>query len=280
MDATQGRLGSIRRRRVLSLTVTLMAVGATASAMQTIVNRMGDASTFTGWTLLAATAGLYLLSLRKKLPQYRLGPVSAWLQMHTYMGSFASVIFLMHIGWPIRGWFESTLAACFAFVAGSGIVLAFLNRTTPKRLAAIKQDYRLEQIPQLQLALAQNAHQVAVSSVAVGEGATLAEFYQRRLLPYLHNPRNWLYSLLPNGFARRQLLRELNDLDRYLADNGRLNRESMVAIIQSKDDLDYHYALQYRLRLVFLMHVALTWSLALMIAVHVVLVYRFQGTLL
>lgn len=279
MDATQGRLTSLRRRRILSLTFTLSAVAATALAVQACSNQLGDTSTLTGWTLLVATAGLYLLSLRKRLPQYRLGPVAGWLQMHAYMGSFASVVFLMHIGWPIRGWFEWLLAASFVFVAGTGILLAAMSRSLPKKLAAIKQDYRLEQIPQLQASLAHNAHQLALSSVGAGEGATLAEFYQRRLLPYLHNPRSALYRLLPNGFTRRQLLRELSDLDRYLADKNLANRQQMGAIIQSKDDLDYHFALQTRLRWMFAFHVALTWSLVLMIAVHVVLVYRFQGAL-
>lgn len=280
MDATQGRLASLRRRRIIASSLTLLAVIATVGAVQSVANRLGDASTATGWTLLVATAGLYLLSLRKKLIQHRLGSVSAWLQMHTYMGSFASIVFLMHIGWPIRGWFEIALATCFAIVAVTGIVLTYMSRALPKRLSAIKQDFRLELIPALRLSVTKDAHELAIHSASFGEGATLVEFYQRRLLPFFLSRRSWFYRFVPTGFTRRQLLRELHDLDRYLAEQGLQSRMQLAMMVQTKDDLDYHYALQTRLRTLFVMHIALTWSLAVMIAIHVVLVYRFQGTVL
>lgn len=280
MDATQGRLASLRRRRIIASSLTLLAVISTVVAVQSVANRLGDASTATGWTLLVATAGLYLLSLRKKLIQHRLGSVSAWLQMHTYMGSFASIVFLMHIGWPIRGWFEIALATCFAIVAVTGIVLTYMSRALPKRLSAIKQDFRLELIPALRLSVTKDAHELAIHSASFGEGATLVEFYQRRLLPFFLSRRSWFYRFVPTGFTRRQLLRELHDLDRYLAEQGLQSRMQLAMMVQTKDDLDYHYALQTRLRTLFVMHIALTWSLAIMIAIHVVLVYRFQGTVL
>lgn len=280
MDASQGRIASLRRRRIIASSLTLVAVIATALAVQSVANRMGDTSTATGWTLLIATAGLYLLSLRKKLIQHRMGPVAAWLQMHTYMGSFASVVFLMHIGWPVRGWFEIALASCFTIVAVTGIALTYMSRSLPKRLAAIKQDYRLELIPALRLSVTKDAHELAIHSASFGEGATLVEYYQRRLLPFFLSRRSLLYRMIPTGYTRRQLLRELNDLDRYLAYQGLQSRQQLTTMVQTKDDLDYHHALQTRLRMMFAMHIALTWSLAVMIAVHVVLVYRFQGAVL
>ena len=279
MDATQGRIAALRRRRILASTFTLAAVIATALAVQSTANRLGDASTVTGWTLLVATASLYLLTLRKKLIRYSFGPVSGWLQAHSYTGSFASIVFLMHIGWPVRGWFEAALATCFVIVAVTGIMLAYMSRSLPKRLAAIKQDFRLELIPSLRLAVTKEAHELALQSASFGEGATLAEFYQRRLLPFFLSRRSPLYRLVPTGYTRRQLLRELSDLDRYLAAQGLQSRQQLASMVQAKDDLDYHHALQTRLRTMFAMHIALTWSLAVMIAVHVVLVYRFQGTL-
>lgn len=268
-----------RQRRIFAVTFTLVCVAITASCVQFVRDRLGDEANFTGWTLLASTAGLYLLSLRKKYITWRLGPVAAWLQVHAYMGTFASVVFLMHIGWPIRGLFESLLAACFVIVAVTGILLGVMSRTTPRRLAAIAQDYHLEQIPVMQANVARDAHNVALQSAGFGEGATLSEYYQRRLLPFFRSPRSIFYRLVPNGIRRRQLLRELNDLDRYLADQGLHSRQSLAMMVKSKDDLDYHYALQTRLKLMFTMHVALTWSLALMIGVHIVLVHRFQGAL-
>ncbi|MCA9160149.1 MAG: hypothetical protein KDA72_17565, partial [Planctomycetales bacterium] len=174
----------MRTRRTLSMTFTLFAVGLTALGVQWTRDRLGDAATLTGWTLLVSTAGLYLLSARKYSVNPRWGRVSAWLQVHTYMGTFASLVFLMHIGWPVRGLFEQCLASCFAIVALSGIALSIMNRRTPLKLAAVGVDRSVEQIPAFRAAVARDAHALALQSAEFGEGATLAEHYQQRLLPF------------------------------------------------------------------------------------------------
>lgn len=266
-------------RRTLSMTITLLAAGLTGLGVQWTRNHLGDPSTLTGWTLLTSTAGLYLLSARKASTNSKLGRVSIWLQCHMYLGTFASLIFLMHIGWPVRGIFELWLASCFVIVAVSGIFLAIMNRRTPMKLAAIAIDRRIDQIPTIRAAVARQAHATALRSAEFGEGATLAEHYQQQLLPFFQSQRSWLYRLFPNGVQRRRLLRELNDLERYLAEQGNASRGELANMVIRKDDLDYQYALQTRLRWLYALHVSLTWSLVLMIAVHVVLVYRFQGVM-
>ncbi len=270
----------LTQRRMKSLTVTLTAVVLTWFCVDMISQRLGDEATFTGLILLISIVSLYLLSIRKAWITCRLGPVAAWLQMHVYVGVFASLIFLTHIRWPVRGPFELCLAACFLFVAVSGMALGIMSRMTPRRLAAIKHEFAFEQIPALQFSLAEDAHRAAISSTKQGEGATLSEYYQRRLLPYFQGRRGWLFQLLPTSILRRKLLRELEDLDRYLSSSGLGYRKQLSAFVQSKDDLDYHFALQSRLRLFFTLHVALTWTLVVLIAVHVVLVLRFSGALI
>lgn len=101
----------LARQRQLAIAITIACVVLTMMCMQYVSNQLGDRAVFTGWVLLVATASLYLLTLRKKWIQLKLGPVAMWLKVHVYVGSFASCIFLMHIGWPIRGLFESSLAA-------------------------------------------------------------------------------------------------------------------------------------------------------------------------
>ena len=267
------------QKRMMATTVTLSAVAATLLALQWTRNRLGDEATLTGWTLLISTLSLYLLTARKRRVLGNVGTVSVWLQFHVYTGSFAAIVFLMHIGWPIRGPFEIALATCFVIVSGSGIALGIMSRSMPRQLSALARDYQLEQIPALQLQIAETAHDIALTSAGHGQGATLTEYYQRRLLPFFQLPRSWWYRCLPTGFRRRQLLRELNDLDSYLAEAGVTSRQKLSQLVHSKDDLDYHRALQTRLRWLFTLHVALTWTLALMIGVHVVLVYRFQGAM-
>lgn len=270
----------LTRRRMRLLAVTLAAVALTALAVDWISRRLGDESTLTGIVLLLATSSLYLLSIRKRLVTFSIGPVATWLQWHVYAGTFASLVFLMHVRWPVRGAFELCLASCFIFVAASGIALGILSRLTPQRLLALRQSHTLERIPVLQYAVAEQAHRVALSSTKLGEGATLSEYYQRRLLPYFQSQRSWFYRLLPTGGRRRQLLLELADLDRYLASGGLDCRRQLSSMVQSKDDLDYQLALQARLRWFFKVHVALTWSLVILVAVHVALVLGFSGKLL
>ncbi len=269
-----------RARRSLSITATLIAVGLTALAVQWTRDHLGDASTMTGWTLLVSTAGLYTLSARKQWITLPLGRVAAWLQVHMYLGTFASLVFLMHIGWPVRGVFEICLASCFVIVAASGIVLAVANRRTPLKLATIAVDRRVESIPALRVCAAREAHRLALESSQLGEGATLAEHYQQTLLPFFQSRRSWLYRLLPNGIQRRRQLRELANLERYLAERGNASRLALAQLVTHKDDLDYQYALQTRLRLFYTLHVALTWTLAMLVGVHVVLVFRFHGVML
>lgn len=268
------------RRRFRAVLLTGAAALLTWLAMSWIGSKLGDEATFTGAVLLAATLSLYLLTLRKRSTNTQLGAVSIWLQLHMYAGVFASVVFLMHVRWPIQGPFEISLAACFVFVSTSGIVLGIMNRLTPFKLAALSSDLLLEQIPERQMVVAEDAYEIAMSSTRLGEGATLSEYYQRRLLPYFQSPRGLLYRMIPTGSKRRQLLRELEDLDRYLATQGLQHRRRLSEMVQSKDDLDYHLALQRRLRFLYVAHFALVWTLLILIGVHVVLVVRFSGTLI
>lgn len=279
MASVQGRLTFFRVRRIVSVMVTLLVIGVTWQALEHIRRTLGDVATASGWTLLASTLGLYGLGIRKRFARHSLGKVATWLQVHSYLGAFALVVFVWHVGWPVRGYFEIALAAMFLFISLSGIVLLGYSRRVPQKLAAVRGDYRLEDIPRVQAGLALEAHQVALKSSSSGAGATLTEYYQRRLLRYFHSRRNWLYRCLPTGSKRRQLLRELEELDRYLDPTGCEYRRRLSALVVTRDDTDYHQALQQRLRFLVASHVALTWSLLLMIAAHVVLVLRFQGVL-
>jgi len=281
MVAIQGRLTFLRYRRGLALAVTAAAAIVTWLALDGVRRAMGDVALASGWTLLAATLGLYGLSVRKAMTKHlrrqRLGPVSAWLQVHTYLGTFALVVFLWHIGWPVRGIFEIALATMFLTISISGIALLVASRRVPKQLSAVGIDYRLEDLPVIRADLAHRAHRIALDSSGSDAGSTLAEYYQRRLLPYFHSPRHWLYRCLPTGNKRRLMLRELEELDRYLDEPGVAYRQQLSSLVSTKDDIDFHQALQLRLRWMIAVHVALTWSLLLMIAAHITLVLRFRG---
>lgn len=279
MVAIQSRLSFLRIRRVLAGSITLLAVAITILALEQVSGWLGDPAMTSGWTLLISTLGLYGLGLRKRLIAKPLGRVAVWLQMHTYLGLFALSVFCLHVGWPIRGRFEIAMAGMFLFISLSGGVLIWYSRRVPKLLSAVKRDFRYEDIPQLQAQMAEQAHQAVLQSADSAAGATIADYYQRRLLNFFHSPRSLIYRLVPTGHKRRMLLRELDDLDRYLDKQSLPFRQKLSALVISKDDTDFHRAMQQQLRGLVTCHVAFTWSLLVMIALHVALVLRFQGAM-
>ena len=54
---------------------------------------------------------------------------------------------------------------------------------------------------------------------------------------------------------------EITALDRYLSDEHRSTSRELVRIVKQKDDLDYHRAIQGRLKVWLFMHIAMTYSL-------------------
>ncbi|MEM9412359.1 MAG: hypothetical protein AAGA30_14690, partial [Planctomycetota bacterium] len=74
-----------------------------------------------------------------------------------------------------------------------------------------------------------------------------------------------------------RLLTELNDLQRYLSDEQRQVSSHLSTYINRKDDLDYHVAMQGRLKLWLFFHIGFTYSLLTISILHGVLVHAFAG---
>ncbi len=197
MVAIQGRIGFLRMRRLLAFSLTLVSVAITIVVLEQVSQWLGDPAMTSGWTLMASTLGLYGLGMRKRLIAKPLGRVAIWLQVHTYLGLFALSVFCLHVGWPIRGRFEIALAGMFLFISATGGVLIWVSRRVPKQLSAVKRDLRFEDIPQLQAQMAEQAHQAVLQSAESAAGATIADYYQRRLLGFFHSPRSLIYRLVP-----------------------------------------------------------------------------------
>ncbi|RMF40145.1 MAG: hypothetical protein D6753_12295, partial [Planctomycetota bacterium] len=148
-------------RRSLPYMIVVLVILALWMGLWWHQQRLGDRAVASGWILLGLSASLLLLSIRKRIYRVGWGRVAWWVRWHKYAGILAAAVFLMHIGWPIRGWFESLLAVVFVLVTVTGIALGVLSRTSPQRLLALSEDYRLECIPGLQRAVADAAHAAA-----------------------------------------------------------------------------------------------------------------------
>ena len=272
------QFGSFRRRRAIGLTVALLAWLLVAALGWLEASRLGDASLLTGGILLAAVVALTLLGIRRRLPMWPLGSASTWTQIHLYTGLFSTGIYWLHVPSVIAGgWFEGALAIVFCLVTASGIYGIIASRTLPRRLSRIEGEYRFNRAAWHRQQIACSADELLGELREEASLAVLDPFHARYLKPFFDAPLGVARLIVPSSKRRRQLLAALRDLDRYLEDEGRRVASQFASLVRRRDDLDYQYALQWRLRVWVLVHATLSLVLLGGGAVHAVMVWHFTG---
>jgi len=114
----------------------------------------------------------------------------------------------------------------------------------------------------------QAATKESASLKPVSGGDVLAKFYTRQLQPYFESGLPLSFRIQPNQRRRRALLAELGDIRRYLSDQALESANRFAAIIRHRDELDYHHALQWKLRSWVIVHAALSLVLLVWAVVH------------
>ena len=74
------------------------------------------------------------------------------------------------------------------------------------------------------------------------------------------------------------MINELRVLERYLSTQERQTAAELAELIETKDNLDYHNAMQGALKCWLFVHIPLTYVLLPFVVVHVVLVHAFSGS--
>lgn len=269
---------SFRTRRVLASVVTLVAVALVAFVAWIEHGRLGHASILTGSTLLATIVLLTLLGIRRRLPVLPLGSASTWTQVHLYMGFFTAGVYLLHVPAVIGdGWFEGGLSLVFLAVTLSGFYGIYASRRMPKLLTAVEGQHRFDRVGWHRVQIADTARSLLDDVSEQSAQAVLGKFYQTYLSPFFQARPNLAYVLVPSGVRRRRLLNGLRELDRYLESEGRTAAGQFAALVRRRDDLDYQYALQLRLRLWLVIHSVLSVALLAGGIVHGVVAWRFAG---
>ena len=267
---------TVRRRFNIALTVLVGVVLVLAFAVY-------DASLYqgaflTGWVLLAVMAFLALFNVRKKITMLPLGSASAWMQLHIYAGWLVIVIFGEHVGWSVpTGWLEVTLAALFVLVAGSGVVGIGLAKFLPPRLTRRGEEVIFQRIPAFIAELRGEAEDLVLEAANETQSSTITDFYMNHLSSFFDGPQNRLRHLIDSRRARFKLMNEIDNLQRYLNSQEREYTERLRDLVNKKDELDFHYALNLALKAWLLVHVPATYSLFILVALHVVVVYAFSG---
>jgi hypothetical protein len=228
--------------------------------------------------LLGAVLFLALYNVRKKLPFLPLGSSTAWLQWHLYVGMGTVAVFAMHVGaaWP-NGILDSLLAVVYLLTFTSGIVGLYLTRTIPAQLARLGEEVLYERIPALRREVQRRSVEAVLESVTTSGATTLADFYTSRLYDFFGLSRGWVYLVRPTAARRRALMREMQDLRRYLSEQEQAGCERLFALVRRKDDLDFHDARQKVLKLWLFAHIGLTYGLVLLALLHGLLAHAFHG---
>jgi hypothetical protein len=275
---TVPRLG-LFRRRLLSAGRLLFVLAWLFVWLIYQRDNLGHDAFQSGYFLFAAIVFLAAYNLRKKLPAIPwLGSSARWMQLHIYVAIGSFVVFISHVGWEIpNGVMEQFLAAIYLVVFGSGLLGLYWSRSIPGRLTAVGEQVLFEQIPVLRRGVAQQVRSLLFDQPA--KSIVLARYYVQRLARFFEQARPVTYLAYPNGRERRAILNEIEDLDRYLTPTHQAIGRQLAELVRRKDDLDYHRALQGRLKIWLFLHIGLTYSLMILAIAHGVAVHLFHGGL-
>ncbi len=268
-----------RQRHALALVLTVIAAAGTWLAVALQEASLWQSGYSTGWVLLGCLFFLAAYNLRKKIPCLPLAGTSRWwMQLHIYVALFSIAVFAMHIGWAMPdGGFEQLLAGLYVLVAGSGVYGLYATRTVPRRLTATGYEVIFEQIPGRRRHLARQARTLVLDTVAGTD--VLARHYVNQLVHFMERPRSLAYNASPSLRRSRLLVEEIHQLDRYLTGAQRQASRDLAALVREKEDLDYHWALQGRLKLWLFLHIGLTYGLLVCAVLHGILAHSFAGGL-
>mgnify|MGYP001825248223 CR=1 FL=1 len=269
---------TFRVRRQLSLLLTAIALAVVAMIVWVQESRLAHTSFFTGTLLLGSILILMLLGVRRRIPVLAVGNVSTWTQIHIYTAIFSIGIYALHVPALIGGGvFESGLSILFLSVAASGFYGLFASLTIPRQLTAIQGEQRFDQIPWYRQQIALKAGQLLKEIAEQTSAGVIERLYEAELEPYFSSGPSVAYLAVPSGRRRRRLLSNLKEVDRYLESEGRATAGQFSGLVRRRDDLDYQYAMQLRLRLWLVFHCLLSVALVAAGIIHATIAWRFAG---
>ena len=266
-----GRVG----RRLVPIAMVFVAWLVLRSLRNRSVASLQNESFVTGYSLAAICVFLLLFGLRKRVLSVQVGRLAVWQRTHHYLGLLSVGAYALHAGMITTGWLESMLAISFWSIAVSGIIGWYVNRTSPRILRAVGFQVLRQDIPQRTRRLAMQAHELALASAGNNDSAALADHYRNFLSPFFASRRSLFYRLSPTGTTRRRLLAGLENIDRYLNDDGRTQRRDMSSLVQAKDDLDFQSAIQNRVRFWASAHTWVLGCFLVLTVAHVIVAHQF-----
>jgi len=265
-------------RRLLFGTGFVITAAAVLIADSVLSVLMYPLARISGWGLAGLVLFLALYNVRKRLTFIPLGWSAAWLQFHIYLGLLSGVVFAVHIGFRIpSGIFEICLALAYLAVFISGIVGLILSRTIPPRLASRGEEVIFERIPVFIRRLREDVESLVLQCASEGDTTVIPDLYVDRLRTFFERPQNYWSHLFHSTRPLHHILTDLEARHRYLNDAELALARQIEKRVQTKDDLDYHHAMQRTLKAWMFFHIPLTCSLLALVMFHILLIYAYVG---
>ena len=241
-----------------------------------IRDMLGNPALLTGWILFALFVALGAFNSRKKLSMLPLGSASTWLRFHVVGGFLALPLFWLHARtlWP-TGLYEQALAACFYLVTASGIAGWLLQRSLPRRLAAIPVEIIYERIPAEIARLREEAETLVLNCTKACGRDTLARHYTETIDWFFRRPRFLRNHVFGGKMARAWQRQQLGAIRQYLDEREAQFLDQLNTLAEYKTDVDFHYAAQTVMKLWLFLHLPLAVVTLLLMLWHVILIHIY-----
>ena len=265
-------------RRTVSWILFLIVSAIVLIANTALRVAMYHVAFVSGWALFGLCVFLACYNVRKKLTFLPLGSSAAWLQFHIYVGLITFVLFAVHIDFRIpNGPFEIVLGLLYLTVFVSGVLGLVLSRIIPPRLATRGEEVIFDRVPMFIRRLREEVEDLVLQCISESETSAVPEFYIRRLKTFFDRPRHYWSHLFHSSRPLHALVVDIEAQHRYLNSKERELVDQITDRVKTKDDLDYHHAMQKTLKYWLFIHIPLTYTLLIVALFHIVLVYSFAG---
>ncbi|MFM9847539.1 MAG: hypothetical protein ACKVP3_10305 [Hyphomicrobiaceae bacterium] len=251
-------------------------------------NGLRDPRYLDGWVLAGGMGVQIYFHFAKKTA--RLSPKSAmrWRKIHIFLGYLLIAAFILHSDFSLPDTaFEWALWAGFVVVALSGIFGTYLAWSLQtKRL--IDEGTGYDRIPALRAELARHVQAVvaetdpaaaAIALPAPPYDAWIADLYKDHLRDFFQGQRNSAAHLIGSQRPLKQLTDEIDNLSRYVDQQGQEKLAAIKNLVVEKDRLDFARVYLGLTRAWLFVHVPVTYALIVLTVLHVLVVYAYSAGL-
>ena len=249
-------------------------------------NGLRDPRYLDGWVL---AGGMSLqLSFHIAIKTASLSPksASAMRKIHIFLGYLLIAAFISHANFslPDTG-FEWALWACFVLVTLSGIFGTYLSWSLQAK-RGIEDGVGHNRISTRRAELARDVHaavaktDLAAAAIALPAPPTdawIMDLYTNHLRDFFQGQRNVTSHLTGSQRPLKRLTDEIDNLSRYVDNQGQEKLAAIKTLVVEKDQLDFARVYLGLTKGWLFVHVPATYALIVLTVLHILVVYAYSS---